>query len=108
GNLTQYPVKFDGTKILEIEIPGLAYSVLGTLVPVTGGRRFRLDFPTAAGINHRVQFRASISDQWSPVMFATTHNAPLNQTQLSGTGGNVSIFVDASIAKGFFAIVRES
>src|SRR5262245_28840747 len=74
GSLTKYTVSFDGQNTLQIQIPNLGYSVVGSTVqnPANGSSRFRLDFHALRNVEYEVQFRESTAAGATPISFATT------------------------------------
>lgn len=101
--LRRYPATFDG-ETLSIQIPGLAYSVSSSVVQNGEASRFQLDFPTFEGVEYEVQFRQSVRDPWSPVLFALSVDGAADQPSLIGNGGPASVFVDRSTPIGFYTV----
>jgi len=58
GTLARFTVKFDGQERLEVQIPNLGYTVVGSNVQGTGNgsARFRLDFRTFRNVEYEVYF----------------------------------------------------
>ena len=102
--LRRYPATFDGVDTLNIEIPGLAYSVTGSVVQVGEVSRFQLDFPTFENVEYEVQFRQRVRDSWSPVPFALTADGAADQTSLIGAGSPATVFVDRTTPTGFYSV----
>src|SRR5262249_14020877 len=62
ASLTKYTVSFDGQDTLQVQIPNLGYSVIGSNVQQTGNAsaRFRLDFRAQRNVDYEVHFRESV------------------------------------------------
>ncbi|MCX8156735.1 MAG: Rieske (2Fe-2S) protein [Verrucomicrobiae bacterium] len=108
--LTNYTTQFQATPvpgILRVQIPNLGYRIAGALTPVTGGNQFRLVFPTTSGWKYEVQFMSQLGGASTVVPFATTQGATPNLTVLNGDGTTKTVFVAATQANGFFAIVTK-
>lgn len=112
-SLDRYSIAFDGQETLTIEIPGLGYSVAGSIVQ--DGNRFRLDFPAHPFFQYEVQFRPGFgqNDSWNPVLFSLTADGPMDQSSLSITSGDpypepvmTSVFVDRTTPVGFYAVTN--
>jgi len=106
--LTRYTTTFDGTKNVAIQIPNLGYTttVGGAVNSVTGSGRLRLEFPTLTGLHYELRFRASVSDDWTPVSFALTANGEATQSVLSGSNRHAIVYVDRSNNYGFYSVIR--
>jgi Rieske Fe-S protein len=107
--LQGYTTHFAGRDELLVEIPGLGFRVVGGLVPPTAGQpaRYKLMFPTLAGLRYQVLFRESLSGgDWMTVNFATTPGGAATQTVLQGTGATATVYVYRGAATGFYAITR--
>ncbi len=107
--LDRYTATFDGVKTVNIEIPGLAYtvSIAAAVSPVGGERRVQLGFPTLTGSRYEVRFRAALNEgAWAQVPFATSPDGAITQTLLSGNGRQATIYVAGVVDHGFFAISR--
>jgi Rieske Fe-S protein len=102
--LIRYPATFDGVDTLSIEIPGLAYSVTGSVVQSGDSSRFQLDFPTFEGVEYEVQFRQRVRDSWSPILFALAIDGPADQSSLIGNGSPATVFVDRTTPTGFYTV----
>lgn len=103
--LQGYATTFDGIRTLRIAIPNLAYSVTTALVPVTAGKRIRLVFRTVSGSRYGARFRQTLGSSESVLSFATSQTGLANVTQVFGTGGNMTIYVDPPVTTGFYSIV---
>ncbi len=106
--LSRYTITFDGKDSLEVQIPGLGYSVVGTSVAggPNGVARFRLDFRALRNIEYEVQFRDSMDKKAISVPFATTlEGAPDQSMFTSATTANASLFVERASAAGFYSVV---
>ncbi len=102
--LRRFQHTFDGLDTLTIEIPGLGYSVTGSVVQSGDVSRFQLDFPTFDNVEYEVQFRQSAHDAWRPVPFALTAGGTADQTSLVGNGLPASAFVDRTTPTGFYTV----
>jgi Rieske Fe-S protein len=105
-NLRSYPISFDGNETLTVEVPGLGYSVAGSVVQ--DGSRFRLAFRAFQHVEYEVRFRAGLNavDNWTVVPFSLTGDGPADQQVF--TGGNddedVAVYVDRTTPAGFYAV----
>jgi len=105
--LTRYTVSFDGQDTVQVQIPNLGYSVIGSNVQGVGNGspRFRLDFRAFRKVDYEVRFRESLDLAPASIPFSTTSNGPADQTVFtSATTTNVSLFVERSSAAGFYTI----
>jgi hypothetical protein len=108
--LTQYPAQFQAAPapgVLQVQIPNLGYRIAGAITPVTGGRQFRLVFPTVSGWKYEVRFYGSLGGASSVVPFATTAGSTPSLTVLNGDGATKTVFVSATNDTGFFGIVTK-
>jgi len=107
SGLTRYTASFDGKDTVQVQIPGLGYSVTGSNIQVVGNEtpRFRLDFRAFRKVDYEVRFRGSLDLAPAQIPFSTTQNGPVDQTVFtSATTTNVSLFVDRNSAAGFYTI----
>jgi len=105
--LTRYMVRFDGTNTLEVQIPSLGYTVVGSLIQGAGNARgrVRLEFRALRKIEYEVHFRDSLDKEAAPVPFSSTPDGPLEQTVFSvNTNTNASLYVERNAAAGFYTI----
>ena len=102
--LRRFQHTFDGVDTLTIEIPGLGYSITGSVVQSGSVSRFQLDFPTFDGVEYEVQFRQRAQDQWSAAPFALTAGGAANQNSLVGNGSPATVFVNRPTPAGFYSI----
>ena len=102
--LRRFQHTFDGVDTLTIEIPGLGYSVTGSVVQSGSVSRFKLDFPTFDGVEYEVQFRQRARDPWSLVPFALTAGGAADQNSLAGNGSPASVFVNRTTPTGFYSV----
>ncbi|MDB6055124.1 MAG: Rieske (2Fe-2S) domain protein [Verrucomicrobiales bacterium] len=105
--LPQYPLSYDLQDTLTIQIPGLGYTV--DIVPVTTslGPRIKLTFQSIENATYHVQFRQKLSDGWTKIAFSFTEEGAMDQTDLGGTGGMQSVWVQKISSIGFYAVVIE-
>ncbi len=106
--LAAYPISFDGTRILTIEIPGLGFVVnMTSVVNATNQTRLQLRFPTVSGVRYDVQFRAALTDgAWTRIPFSTAVDTAPALMTLTGNNTQATVFVEPSSASGFYAIGR--
>ena len=106
--LTRYTSTFDGIKTVSISIPNLGYTMTAarTVNPITSGNRVRLEFPTITGLTYELRYRASLTDDWTPVLFALTADSDATETALTGNNRRAIVYVDRSSDSGFYAVVR--
>jgi nitrite reductase/ring-hydroxylating ferredoxin subunit len=102
--LTRYPIAYDGSNLLTIEIPGLGYSVTGSPVQTAPGPRFQLTFPTQSGLTYEVQFRENIEAAGTAVPLFATANGTGSTMTTSGSGADKTVYVNRSTAKGFYTV----
>ena len=103
-SLLRYQSSFDGVDTLSIEIPGLGYTVTGSVVESAAVSRFQLDFPTFENVEYEVQFRQRARDPWSPVPFSLTADGLADQSSLVADGSPASVFVDRTTPTGFYSV----
>lgn len=102
--LTSYPITYDGNNLLTIQVPGLGYSITGSPIETAQGSRFQLTFPTQSGLTYEVRFQQNIESASSAVSFASSSGGTANLTAIAGTGGNLTVYVPRSTAKGFYTV----
>lgn len=102
--LAQYPISFDGSDKLVVELPSLGYSVAVSPVQASPGPRLRLDFPTQSGLAYEIRHRQNISDAGTLVQFAASQDGPANQSSIAGTGATLSAYVDRAANAGFYTV----
>ncbi|HEY2953438.1 MAG TPA: Rieske (2Fe-2S) protein, partial [Verrucomicrobiae bacterium] len=101
--LRRFDIAFDGQETLTITVPGLGYSVQGSVVADAECGRFRLMFPTFPFAEYEVRFRATLNTTWATVPFALSLDGPADQMTLTGDGQEATVFVPISGATGFYA-----
>jgi Rieske Fe-S protein len=106
--LTNYASSFDSVnQVVEVDIPGLAYTVEGALASASANSRFALQFPTLAGVTYEVRFRSAFkTGSWTQVAFATSSGGAANVTTISGTGSQMTVYIDRTGDTGFYVINR--
>jgi nitrite reductase/ring-hydroxylating ferredoxin subunit len=105
--LTKYTVSFDGRDTLEVQIPNLGYSIVGSNVQEAGNgnARVRLDFRALRNVEYEVQFRKSIEENPTPIAFATTSDGPFEESVFTVTSNrDVSLFVERNSTTGFYVV----
>ncbi len=102
--LTSYPITYDGDNLLTIQVPGLGYSITGAPIETAQGSRFQLTFPTQSGLSYEILFQENIGSAGSAVSFANSSDGTANLTAIAGTGGNLTVYVPRSTAKGFYTV----
>jgi Rieske Fe-S protein len=102
--LGAYTFEFDGNDTLTIHIPCWAFQVSASVLPGGANSRIRIDFYANTNVTYEVSFRQQLADAWTRASFATTPAGPANQTSLTTSGQNVSVYVDRSGASGFYAV----
>lgn len=108
--LTRYTTQFQVSPapgIIKIEIPNLGYRIVGAITPVTGGKQFRLVFPTVSGWKYEVRFLGSLGGASSVVPFATTQGATPSLTVLNGDGTTKTVYVAVTNEIGYYTIVTK-
>jgi nitrite reductase/ring-hydroxylating ferredoxin subunit len=105
-DLTGYPTRLVSAAVLEVEIPGIGYSLAGALVDTAAGRRMRLSFPTLSGLRYEVKRRTSMTTPAATVPFSLTETGAASQTQLTGNGAAATLYVEADAATGFLSVSR--
>ena len=104
ASLARYTNTFDGVNSLQIQLPGLRYSITTSAVQTTPGPRLQLRFPTLQGASYQVRVRNAIGSDWAITSFATTANGAATATVFTGTGAMATLFVDRASATGFYAV----
>jgi Rieske Fe-S protein len=102
-DLLSYPVTFDGSNTLRVELPDfpLFVSVLRAQAP---DARVCLEFHAFAKLEYEVAFRESWAAPWDPVSFSITPDGPADQTVLIGDDLGVNVYVDSGLQTGFYAV----
>ncbi|MBM3839516.1 MAG: Rieske (2Fe-2S) protein [Verrucomicrobia bacterium] len=107
GALSKYTIQFDGSDLLQVQIPSLGYSITGSNVQPAGGGnpRFRLDFRALRKVEYEVLYRESLDKEAAPASFSPTADGAADQTTFSSaTTANVSLFVERKSSAGFYMI----
>jgi hypothetical protein len=104
--LTAYTARLVSPTVVEVEIPGIGFAVAGAFVNTAAGRRMRLTFPTATALRYELKRRTSLTTAAIAVTFSLTETGATTQTQLTGTGTDATLYVDAEAAAGFLSVVR--
>jgi Rieske Fe-S protein len=104
-NLARYAISYDGSNTLRVTVPGLGYSITNYSLVSGTIPRVRLDFPTFNQAQYQVRFRATATDPWVTVPFATTSTGAATNTVLTGSGSAKTVYVDRTSAAGFYTIV---
>ena len=104
ASLARYTNTFDDVNGLQIQLPGLRYSITTSAVQTTPGPRLQLRFPTMQGASYQVRVRNAIGSDWTVAPFATTANGAATATVFSGTGALATLFVDRAAPSGFYAV----
>jgi nitrite reductase/ring-hydroxylating ferredoxin subunit len=107
--LAAYTTHFDGTSQLAIEIPGLGFSVQGSVVQTgpSTPTRLALTFPTVTGVKYGIQLRPELGGgSWSALPFSATPDGQAATTVLAGNGTPATVYVDPATATGFYAVIR--
>ncbi|MBI4658390.1 MAG: Rieske (2Fe-2S) protein [Verrucomicrobia bacterium] len=107
GSLSRYTIKFDGRDLLEVQIPSLGYSIIGSNVQGTGGSapRFRLDFRATRKVEYEIQFRESLDKDPAPIPFSATPDGAADQTVFtSASTANASLYVERKSPAGFYTV----
>ncbi len=110
SSLTKYAVSFDGQDTLQVQIPNLGYTVVGSSVQqaANGSSRLRLDFRAFRNVDYEAQFRESIDQSPSAIAFALTPDGPVDQTVFTSTSAsNVSFFVERNSRAGFYIVAAQ-
>lgn len=101
--LTQYPITFDGSNTLTVQLPNLGFSVTSSEVQGPPAR-LQLSFPTQTGLTYEVRFMQNVTQAATVVSFATTPAGTANQTSISGNDATRTVYVDQVNATGFFVV----
>jgi nitrite reductase/ring-hydroxylating ferredoxin subunit len=103
GHLPQYELAYQSASgLLEITIPDTLYRI--TAVALTGADRLLIDFETRPGVKYEVRFRSQLTGTESVVPFATTPAGLINNTELTASGSNQSVYVARPGQTGFFTV----
>jgi Rieske Fe-S protein len=107
SSLTRYTVTFDGQNELEVRIPNLGYSIVGSIVQPAGNGspRFRLDFRARRNVEYEVQFHESLDKDPTAVPFSTTLDGAIGDTVFTvASDSNVSLFVERNSPVGIYEV----
>jgi Rieske Fe-S protein len=104
--LQSFPIRFDGTNTLEIDLPDFPLAVVAQVSPEAPGTmsRMRLEFHAFSNLEYEVQFRETMASPWTRVPFSTTAAGPATATVFAGKGVPSEVFVDRTTESGFYAI----
>ncbi len=105
--LTRYTTTFDGQDRLEVRIPNLGYSLVGSNVQPAGNGspRFRLDFRARRNVDYEVQFRESLDKDPTTVPFSATADGAIENTVFtSASDTNASLFVERNSPLGIYVV----
>jgi Rieske Fe-S protein len=101
--LFTYPFDYDG-EFLTIHISCWGFSVQAAPMPTGPNERIQINFTTHPNVTYKVNFSQQPGGPWTTASFATTPTGPLNQTSLSNSGSDVSVYVNRPGTAGFFAV----
>jgi nitrite reductase/ring-hydroxylating ferredoxin subunit len=107
SSLTKYAVTFNGTNLLEVQIPNLGYSVTGTALQDggNGAARFRLDFRASRNVEYEVRFQESLDKASTRIPFATTPGGAIQETSFQPAANtNASLYVERGSGTGFYTV----
>lgn len=107
SSLGRYTTTFDGDNTVEIQIPGLGYSVVASnLQEGTGGKtRLKLEFRSFRNTDYEIQFRESLEKEAVIVPFSSTPDGIVDQNAFTAaTTANVSLYVDRTASAGFYTV----
>lgn len=104
--LATYQSSFDGDDTLSVMVPGLQFYIdrIQEEATTPEGLRLKLSFPTRSFATYSIQRTNSLTETPQTIKFAATPAGPANQTTLLGSGGPMSVWVDAAGSRGFFAL----
>jgi len=105
--LTRYPATYDGQDLLEVRIPNLGYSLVGSNVQPAGNvsPRFRLDFRARRNVEYEVQFRESLDKDPTVIPFSTTADGAVESTVfIPASDTNASLFVERNSPMGIYVV----
>lgn len=98
--LNTFASTFDGVDTLRVTIPGIFFS---TQVAVQSASRLRLTFDIRPYSTYQVHFGAELTDTFQVIPFASTPGGITNLTSAFTTISPVSVYVDATTSRGFYA-----
>jgi nitrite reductase/ring-hydroxylating ferredoxin subunit len=104
ASLSRFPITFDGTDLLCVEMPNLGYSIVGTSLETGVGPRFQLQFQTRSGARYEVRSRQNLEDPGVVLPFSSTAEGTANLTSRTGSGGVISVYVDRAPGNGFYSV----
>lgn len=104
--LRSFKTSFDGTDLLAIELPDLAYTVEVKRVTVKG--RIGLQFLSFANIDYELRGHSALSSELQILPFSAIPDGPLTQTSFSGIDDFITLYVDAGIPTGFIQVVMKT
>jgi len=107
ANLTNYPATFQNNRYVRIKIPGLGYTMVGALAPAGAGKRIRLVFPSVVGTTYQIMTQTSLTGTKSVAPFFTSPTGTTSQTSISGTGGNITVYLDPPPSPTFFVVAAK-
>jgi hypothetical protein len=102
--LGAYQFELDGNGMLTIHIPCWAFQVSATVLPGGTNSRIQIDFYANTNVTYEVNFRQRLGDPWMRAAFAATPSGPANQTSMTTSGQDVSVYVDRPGASGYYAV----
>lgn len=105
--LGRYTVNLTTPNSLEVEIPGLRYSVaIASVVSPNGGAgRLRLSFPALRNVSYEVQARQSLDAPGVPAPFASTADGAADQMVFKPTANTTAnLYVERTAGSGFFTV----
>ena|SRR5205809_3425421 len=93
-----------GADVLNVEIPGMDFSVTTTSVESGPQPKLRLDFQALSNVEYEVRFRAALDQVWTPIAFATAADGLATQSIFKGRDATASLFVERTTATGFYVV----
>lgn len=107
-SLTRYTNTFDGVNGLQVQIPGLGYSIISSTVQTGAGPRLQMRFPTLRNGIYEVRFRESVGSPWTVIRFATTADGGNVNDIFIGNGSVGTVWVDRATPTGFYAVTLKA
>lgn len=105
--LAAYLTIFTPPSSLQIRVANIGYSIAGSVVNATQGKRVRLQFPTRSQTTYEVRFRSSVTGIESVLPFFTTQNGTATVTSVAGTGAVLNAYLTPPQQVGFYIIAAK-
>jgi Rieske Fe-S protein len=103
--LQEFEFRLEG-ELLTIDIPDVFFEM--SVEKTESSSRLRISFLAFEGLFYEVFFRETLTAPFEPVLFSTTPDGPLDQTEIQVPGDFANVYVERPGRFGFFEIAMKT